>query len=831
MRKPEQYHEARVCTDAMHPWDERPVVVSIPLPVREKLRYTGPLELAVSPATIMEGCKKTMKRKKGGSLFSNKEYWVAVMPEMKPVMAQGGVSCRIKNIKRGKVRNFTNRLLSQTNEERVTMWVKMQDMQKQGLIEDVPENDPVGYHNGQEVPEYVSPSFCQEKPGKEHLPIPEANRCLTDMKSSGSNRVAVCNKFKQEGMIEVHGLVKPGDLLITYDLSDAYGQALVLVLLRKLSRTLVSEPDKQGNHVRMVKKQYCTLSQGWSPAPELFTKLLRAPLRVLRSLGLRIVHKIDDLLLIVSSLYEARLHGYILMWFLSELGAVFSAQKGLYDGRKRVLWHGFVICTEMMMTSMPPEKVTKIVSLMRQTLQMLETDETEFTLRWVATVIGVVMAGIDGISAVRLHTLALARWRLWCMKRNSGKSGWDVEYKIGMLQKELKHELVVEMKYWCRGYESGTPETIHWNGRVHQSGAAVVTIFTDACNYQWGLQIAEDKTRGYPEVRYKRPFHGDQLGWHITLQETYGAAQGVLETVKERDLWDCVVLARVDATTAVKYVRCLGGKKQAHAKAVMPMEEECIRRRIEVRCFHVPGEMNPADAPSRDLVGKDELSLDGTVMALMEVELAWGPWEVDCFAAQWNNTLPVYYTWERGDPKAAAVDAFTADWTQGNQWMFPPMHKQMQTRIMQRMLHLVSVGAEMEATLVVPLWKVESLVQLLGMMVCTPLVIPVEEWVLKLPSAYTHNQDAQSLAKKVQWSTLVPTKCMIAMRLSSRACVQGVYLRTLQKTLGEYTNKIEMETTVAGILHQNGRTLFSGSSRRLEGLQLMAEIMLLQMNW
>ena len=63
----------------------------------------------------------------------------------------------------------------------------------------------------------------------------------------------------------------------------------------------------------------------------------------------------------------------------------------------------------------------------------------------------------------------------------------------------------------------------------------------------------------------------------------------------------------------------MGGKKQAHAKAVMPMEEECIRRRIEVRCFHVPGEMNPADAPSRDLVGKDELSLDGTVMALMEV--------------------------------------------------------------------------------------------------------------------------------------------------------------------------------------------------------------------
>lgn len=828
MRQPEQYHASRVCTDEMHPWNEEMLIVDIPPMWRDVLHYPSdlPTKVSVSPHTLMTECTATMKRKIGGSLFRNPKYWIKVMPgtAVATVMEQGGVSCRITD-KRHPNRDFKQRLRSQTNEDRKIMWEKMEDMEKKGLVEDVPKVDKLEYQGRVEVPEYVSPSFCQAKPGKENSPVPEAYRCLTDMKNSGSNKCAVCNKFKQEGMVEVHGQIKPGDLMLSFDLKDAYGQSLVIPKLRKMLRTILSKPDSNGNHSKFVKKQYRTLSQGWAPSPERFTKLLREPLRVLRGLGMRIVHKIDDLLLIVSTLYEARLHGYILVWFLAELGAIFSAQKGLYDGRRRVLWHGFTICSVMMMTSMPSVKVTKIVMLAKQTAAMLRNPNATFTLRWIAGVIGVLMAGIDGISAVRLHTLDLSTWRLWCMKKDSSKSGWDVKYEVASLGLELRKALLVEMEYWMAGYRPEDPAWIHWNGRTHQVGEAVVTLYTDACNYQWGVYIAADKSRGYPEVSYKRPFHGDQLGWHITLQETYGAAQGVLEVVKERDLWDCIVLAMVDATTAVKYVRCLGGKKQAHAKAVMAMEEECIRRRVEVRCFHVPGEMNPADAPSRDLVGVNELSLHESIFD--ELSRRWGPFEVDCFAAQWNNQTPCYYTWERGDPNAAAVDAFTMSWKGGTQWMFPPLHKQIQARIMQRLV----ADQVVMAVLVIPLWKTETLAQALTMLVDAPMVIPVDDWVLKLPQAYTSNLEAQSLAAKVQWSTLVPTKCLIAMNLSSSVNLRGEYLQRLQRISGEYTSRTEMATTVAGILRRSGGTLFGGSGRQKEGLLVLSEMLISQMRW
>jgi len=161
--------------------------------------------------------------------------------------------------------------------------------------------------------------------------------------------------------------------------------------------------------------------------------------------------------------------------------------------------------------------------------------------------------------------------------------------------------------------------------------------------------------------------------------------------------------------------------------------------------------------------------------------------------------------------EAKAVDALSVSRSnECNQWMFPPLHKKMQNRITQRL----QMEQNAQVQLVVPLWKTESMVQLLQMLVDAPVVIPVVDWVFKLPQAYVSNQDARSLAKKVQWSTLVPTSWMIVMNLSSTACLRGVYLKRLQRTLGEYTNKTEMETTVAGILMQSGLTLFSGAEEK-----------------
>ena len=103
------------------------------------------------------------------------------------------------------------------------------------------------------------------------------------------NRNIPYQPFKVEGLFLLNEMLLPGDQMCKIDLKDAYFAIL----------------GKSRKYVRFQWKdlyEFCCLCFGLSPAPLVFTKLLKAPISLLRKLNIRTIIYLDDILLMASLL-------------------------------------------------------------------------------------------------------------------------------------------------------------------------------------------------------------------------------------------------------------------------------------------------------------------------------------------------------------------------------------------------------------------------------------------------------------------------------------------------------------------------------------------------
>ena len=102
------------------------------------------------------------------------------------------------------------------------------------------------------------------------------------------NRFLGKESFKMEGLQTVRSLVQPVDLFMKLDLKDAYFTVQIHSFHIKYLRFVC---------LNRVYEFQC-LAFGLSSAPRAFTKALKPVLALLRSLGIRFVIYIDDMLLL-----------------------------------------------------------------------------------------------------------------------------------------------------------------------------------------------------------------------------------------------------------------------------------------------------------------------------------------------------------------------------------------------------------------------------------------------------------------------------------------------------------------------------------------------------
>jgi len=609
------------------------------------------------------------------------------------------------------------------------------------------------------------------------IPKPESDRrrMLQNLKASKANKhVRLRHKHKQDGVRDLRGMVRPGDRFLSLDLHEAFHQVTVQERLRAMLRVRAWVREPQGVVLRRL--QNTTLSQGLCASPELMTKLLADVLRLFRILGIRVRIKIDDIILVVSSVKEGMMVGWVVSTVMTRLGAVFSKAKCNFALSTRAHWCGMVVCSIAQVTSLPAAKVTKVVDLMKGFAAQMQDVNAKITLRRIQQITGVLIASIDAMDAARLMTLEVRHMRRYIVQHMLHGEKWDMEVVVGDIPEDLRTAVTKECNTWTSEYNVDAPHLTPWNGKIVYTDPPVAVVFTDACNRGGGLWVEGDEL--HPPLNVTWPWVGSEIHAHITYQETAAAADGIVHTVEERRYQHCTVAVKVDATTAVKYIQCKGGKKLECARRVWSMMKVLRKRRVYVgddktfESFHVKGEVNPSDVPSRRALGMSEWALnDGVFKA---IEQKWGPFCLDAFAAAWNTKHHRYLCRQRWDKAAAGHDALMHPYQNetGVVWAFPPPMRRVQLRFLSMIR-----DAQADAVVLLPLWPTEELALALSMATDVPIMLQCNETLLDPPQAYVeheHRQEFSGWRKQAQWWIRPVWKNMIGVRLSGRnSCAEA----------------------------------------------------------
>jgi hypothetical protein len=381
----------------------------------------------------------------------------------------------------------------------------------------------------------------------------------------------------------------------------------------------------------------------------------------------------------------------------------------------------------------------------------------------------------------------------------------------------LVHGAVRGCVEWVGDYDALQPHRVEWNGKFMFHDPPMATVYTDACEWQRGVWVAEDSRNGFPPIDIALPLVGSEIFEHITLQETAAAADGLVEVILLRNYHDCSLVSRIDATAAIKYILCFGGRLAPFSARVRALQQLCRWRHISLMVGHIKGELNPADAPSRRLVGIAEFQLNRSLFDAMQTK--WGPFGLDACAASWNHQLPRYLSRQMGDPDSLGHDILTFPMQEEAQtiYVFPPPHQQLLVNILQRIK-----ASAAEAVLILPTWPTAAMGMALRMATDLPVLLECSSHLLFKPQAY--HVHIRERAEALQWWTSKQWKSLTGVRLSGKSANEGALARHFQSSLPSST-KTPVEVG-AGILMAHSECLWQVSAKSTEGATLLSQMLL-----
>ena len=106
-------------------------------------------------------------------------------------------------------------------------------------------------------------------------------------------------------------------------------------------------------HWKDLLYEFCCLYFGLSPAPPVFTKLLKVPISLLRKFNVRIVIYLDDMLLMVSSLEDLLVARDTLIFILQHLGFLINVKDSCLEPKSTLEFLGVIVDSGEMTLSLP----------------------------------------------------------------------------------------------------------------------------------------------------------------------------------------------------------------------------------------------------------------------------------------------------------------------------------------------------------------------------------------------------------------------------------------------------------------------------------------------
>jgi len=525
--------------------------------------------------------------------------------------------------------------------------------------------------------QFISNVFSVPKPDN-------SRRLILNLKKLNSS--VEYKKFKMDTLVSILRLVQPNCFMGCLDIRDAYYSVNIRPSNRCYLRFLW----------RNSCLQYTCLPNGLSSAPRIFTKIMKVPLAFLRERGHIVSGYIDDIYVQGDS-WQTCKNSLQETWSLLEsLGFVMHTEKSSSVPVQQAKVLGFIIDSINMTVTLTSDKVQKTKLLAEFLL-----GHRRLSIRVVAKFIGRLVSSFPAVQWGKLHYRNLERRKIQALKRCKGN------FDANMI---ITEDMIMDIKWWYHNLDMAFDHIYRDNPQE--------TVQCDASLEGWGAICHKSTTGGRFSVQDKI------LAPNINALELLAIKFALLSFVNV--LCNKHVLIKTDNTTAVSYIKDMGGMKSLVCnKIAVDIWTWAKEHNIWLSITHLPGVDNvDADNASRIFNDRTEWSLDQKFFN--KIITIFGPLEVDLFASRLNNKLPVYYAW-KPDPYATGIDAFTISWSNINFYCFPPFS------LISRCLRKISAD-QAEGVIVVPWWPTQVWFPLLGTLLMErPRLLPVSKKVISLP--------------------------------------------------------------------------------------------------
>ena len=500
------------------------------------------------------------------------------------------------------------------------------------------------------------------------------------------NEFVEYNKFKMDTLKTIVRMVKPNCFMATIDLKLAYYLVPICSEDKKLLRFIWND--------KLL--QYTVLPNGLSSAPRLFTKIMKPVLASLRQEGHLVSCYIDDIFILGDSYEDCLFSLEQTAKLLSNLGFVINNEKSMTIPASKVNVLGFYIDSVSMRVTLTEDKIDNVSDLCYNLL-----NSKVITIRFLAQVIGKIVSCFPAVRFGPLFFRNLEYEKVKGLKKRGGSYDGTITVTGNMTRL---------MRWWIHNLPYTFNDIVIGNPRL--------IIETDASFKGWGASCEGNSTGG--AFIEKEILDMENINV-LELKAIYFGIRAFQDKVIRAKH----ILVKTDNTTAVAYIRNMGGTKVGCNRIAQDIWKWCKSYGVWITATYIPGKENIiADAESRNINDRTEWMLDSRVFKF--INKIWGPVDIDLFASRTNCQIPVYAAW-KPDPFAIAIDAFTIDWGEYSFFAFPPFS--MISSCLQKVEQDRASGI-----MICPVWPTQAWFPvIMTMLVEEPILLRKKSDLLKLP--------------------------------------------------------------------------------------------------
>ena len=388
--------------------------------------------------------------------------------------------------------------------------------------------------------------------------------------------------FKMDTLQSCLNLVTPSCFMASIDLTDAYYSVPI-------------HPEHQ-KYLKFtfdgMLYKFTAMPNGLVSAPRNFTLLLKPVLASLRQKGHISSAYLDDIFLVGDSLSQCNNNVKDTLLLLKKLGFFINTDKSVTQPTNCIEHLGFLLNSQDMSVSLAKDKANNLTALATRMY-----NGNTHTIREVAKLIGTLISCFPAVNYGQLYYRPLEIDKSLALKLNAGNFE---SYMSLTKQSKLCLKWWISQAHICRQPIShGNPSII---------------LQTDASNSGWGaFRLGHEPTGG----RWDK----EDLDQHNNYLELRAALFGLQSLCKQ--VQNSHILLQLDNTTAVSYIRNMGGTNSLLCNQVASqIWHWSIERNIWLSATHIAGVENVvADKASRKFNDRTEWQLDPKIFKFVTDKL------------------------------------------------------------------------------------------------------------------------------------------------------------------------------------------------------------------